>query len=320
MNARTGLLRLAGAALLVGAMLAAGALRRSPWIVVFMAPVFTLLYALGKWAAWRTAWRLGGARQVVVSALLTLPIQAMLTGLLYLVGLGASTLLAAQDLTALSGTDALAAITVFVLNLCIALLIARREASAQGPAAPSPGPMALALDPTPLTLDSFFLSPHSRHAADVAAGKSDQANEAQIAATEARLGVVLPALLRQLYLRHDGGFVGDLYVPRTADPRPLHDDWRGAFSIDYSSLAPLEDLRSVADHYADFTDDEDEVPDEAARRIVLQARYGDMTLLDYSQGTIPRVLIVNYDKAGDPIDITFESFETFFAALRRCPR
>lgn len=43
-----------------------------------------------------------------------------------------------------------------------------------------------------------------------------------------------------------------------------------------------------------------------------------MTLLDYSRGPTPRVLIVDYDKTGgDPIDIAFDDFDAFFAALRR---
>lgn len=74
----------------------------------------------------------------------------------------------------------------------------------------------------------------------------------------------------------------------------------------------------MAEHYADFTHDPEDLPENAEHLIVLQARYGDMTLLDYSGGPPPRVLLVNYDKAPgeDPVDLAFDDFDQFFAALR----
>lgn len=72
-----------------------------------------------------------------------------------------------------------------------------------------------------------------------------------IAAAETRLGVRLPDTLRALYRKLNGGYVGWLYVPLVPNPAPAYDDWRGAFSIDYSSLASLDELRTVAEHYSD---------------------------------------------------------------------
>jgi hypothetical protein len=187
----------------------------------------------------------------------------------------------------------------------------------------------LSIDPTPLTLSSFFLSPGywranaSWEALERRSGRVEKpslaASEQRIAAAEQRLGVRLPDTLRALYRIMDGGYVGKLYVPLKDDPAPRHDDWRGAFSIDYSSLAALDQLRTVAEHYADFTDDPDDLPQDADKLIVLQARYGDMTLLDYSRGPEPRVLIVDYDRASDrgPVEVTYEDFDEFFRALRR---
>lgn len=55
-------------------MIAAGWSHRSPWIVVLASPAFTALYALGKWNAWKMAWRIGGFKQIVLAMLTTLPI------------------------------------------------------------------------------------------------------------------------------------------------------------------------------------------------------------------------------------------------------
>ena len=226
-----------------------------------------------------------------------------------------------------------------VVLLAIGMAAGAAIIRTEGTSAPSPSATVttvaavaetpeLVIDPTPLILDTFFKGPG--YWWDNAARQALEnlrtpvvkqplvAREDMIAAAEERLGVRLPETLRALYRIMNGGYVGWLYVPLKADPKPVYDDWRGAFSIDYSSLAPLERLRTVAEHYADFTDDPDEIPADADRLIVLQARYGDMTLLDYSRGPQPRVLIGDYDRVDeDPVDIAFENFDTFFAALRR---
>jgi len=197
---------------------------------------------------------------------------------------------------------------------------------------PSPAADAepeLDIDPTRLNHSTFFESPgywRQNAAREALAQRGTPvekppfaASEAMLAATEARLGFRLPDTLRQLYGRMNGGYVGWLYVPLKRDAGPFHDDWRGAFSIDYSSLAAVEKLRTVAEHYEDFTHEPEDVPAGADKLVVLQARYGDMTLLDYTRGPQARVLIVDFDRQSgvEPVDIAFENFDDFFAALRR---
>jgi hypothetical protein len=334
---RVGGVRLAAALIIVVAMITAGWLHRSPWIVALATPAFTVLYALGKWNAWKAAWRMGGAKQIVLATLVTLPIQAIVACVLYLLGLGVGRLLAGyRPIAPLSAADVLAAGILFAVGLALSATIIRLErtpspapnTAVNEPGSTPPQEPDLDLDPTPLTLDTFFTSPaHWRfNAAEKALeGRAATvekppfaAREDMIVAAEERLGVRLPEKLRQLYGVMNGGYVDWLYVPLTADPKPVYDDWRGAFSIDYSSLVPVEKLRTVTEHYNDFTHDPDEIPADADRLIILQARYGDMTLLDYSRGPEPRVLIVDYDKYNeDPLDIAFDDFDSFFAALRR---
>ncbi|CAN5410893.1 hypothetical protein BH11ACT6_BH11ACT6_09090 [soil metagenome] len=336
-------LRLAAALVVVVTMVAVGWVQRSPWVVLLATPVFTVLYALGKWNAWKLAWRKGGGPQIALSVLVTLPIQAILAGVCYVLGVGLGRLVAGnRALAPLAAVDIITMAVLLAVGTVISAVVIRLESAA--PAAASvastsgglltddevniESEIELDIDPRPLTLDTFFVSPEhwrtnaAREALESRSGPVQKppaaADDEMISAAEMRLGVRLPDRLRALYRVLNGGYVGWLYVPLVPNPGPVYDDWRGAFSIDYSSLASLDKLRTVAEHYSDFTDDPEDLPANAQDLIVLQARYGDMTLLDYSAGPRPRVLIVDYDKASgeDPVDLVFDDFDQFFAALR----
>lgn len=332
-------LRLAAALVVVVTMVAVGWVQRSPWVVLLATPVFTVLYALGKWNAWKFAWRRGGGPQIALSVLVTLPIQAILAGVCYVLGVGLGRLVAGnRALAPLAAADIITMAVLLAVGTVVSAVVIRLESAV--PAAASVEPTSggvltddgvnveLDIDPRPLTLDTFFVSPEhwrtnaAREALESRSGPVQKppaaADDEMIAAAETRLGVLLPDRLRALYRVLNGGYVGWLYVPLVPNPGPVYDDWRGAFSIDYSSLASLDKLRTVAEHYSDFTDDPEDLPANAQDLIVLQARYGDMTLLDYSAGPRPRVLIVDYDKASgeDPVDLVFDDFDQFFAALR----
>ncbi|MGK2868170.1 MAG: SMI1/KNR4 family protein [Mycobacterium sp.] len=324
-------------------MVAVGWVQRSPWVVLLATPVFTVLYALGKWNAWKSAWRIGGGPQIGLSVLVTLPIQAVVAGVCYVLGVGLGRLVAGnRALAPLAAGDVIAIVLLLSVGTFISAVVIRLEnavLAASSVASTSAGlhthdgadiepEIELDVDPTPLTLDTFFVSPEhwrtnaAREALESRSGPvrkpPSAADDDMIVAAETRLGVRLPDMLRALYRKLNGGYVGWLYVPLVPNPGPVYDDWRGAFSIDYSSLASLDNLRTVAEHYSDFTDDPEDLPANADHLIVLQARYGDMTLLDYSVGPRPRVLIVDYDKAPgkDPVDLVFDDFDQFFATLR----
>lgn len=340
MDERTRALRIGLGLLVVVSLLASGLFSRSPWLIVVAAPPLTILYALGKWPAWRLAWITGGLRSIALSAAATLPVQAVVAAIFYLIGLGLSRLVSgSRQIAPLVGTDVVVAVVVAAAGVLASLLIVRLESGPERVPVASrldapQGAQSFAfdheyapgIDPTPVTENDFFRSPgHWRPDALEEAmegrgrpfGKRPRgATEDEIAAAEARLGVRLPEGLLRLYRLMDGGYVGEMYVP--AEPRPWpHNDWRGAFSIDYSSLAPLDRLRTVEAHYHDWTDDPEEMATGAAGLIVLQARYGDMTLLDYNGGPVPRVRLVDFGGNGDLKDVAFDSFERFFAELRR---
>lgn len=330
-----GTLRIIAALTVVISLIAAGYLNRSPWIVLLATPVLILLYALGKFRQWRAAWRAGGTKSIMLSVLTTLPIQLVLGYVLYLIGLGLAQLISPAPIADFGSGDVLGVGLMFVICLICSLAIislegetpARPQQTANQPDRSAGEEVELDIDPSPLTPETFFTSPgywRPDPVREALEGRGKRiakplltASDAEIAAAEERIGFRLPQSLRGLYHIMNGGNVGELYVPLKAKPGPVYDDWRGAFSIDYSSLNPLERLRTVREHYEDFTDDPDEFPANADKLLVLQARYGDMTLLDYSKPGEPRVSIVDFDKNGDLPDIAFDTFDDFFKALRR---
>ncbi|MGJ7575096.1 SMI1/KNR4 family protein [Variovorax sp. RB2P76] len=334
----SGALRIVAGMTVVVALMVAGYLGRSPWIVVLATPALTLLYALGKFRQWQMAWRAGGSKSIGLGVLATLPVQLGLGCVFYLMGRGLASLVAPAPIVAFGTGDVLGVGLVFLIGLACSLAIIKLEGRAMGLRDARTAPVVdqtvspteeveLDMDPRPLTPETFFQSPgywrpdplrealegRGKRVAKPALAASD----AEIATAEERIGFRLPESLRALYRMLDGGYVGTLYVPLKTDPGPVYDDWRGAFSIDYSSLSPLTGLRTVRAHYEDFTDDPDDMPTHADKLLVLQARYGDMTLLDYSRPGEPQVSIVDFDRNGDLADISFESFDDFFLALRR---
>lgn len=184
----------------------------------------------------------------------------------------------------------------------------------------------LVIEPDPITADTLFSGPaRSESTREALAFRGDRvekapcaADEGAIVAAETELGVRLPETLRRIYAMRNGGYVGHLLAPRVAAPKPVFDDWRGAFAPDYSSLRAVERLETVASSYEDVDTEPGDVPADAARLVILQARYGDMTLLDCTaSGRDPAVLLVDYDSGDDPIEMRFADFDTFLAALRR---
>ncbi|USU04175.1 SMI1/KNR4 family protein [Sphingomonadaceae bacterium OTU29LAMAA1] len=184
----------------------------------------------------------------------------------------------------------------------------------------------LVIDPDPITADTLFSGPaRSEAPSEALAFRGDRvdkepgaADEGAIVSAETELGVRLPETLRRIYAMRNGGYVGHLVAPRVAAPRPVFEDWRGAFAPDYSSLRRIQKLETVASSYADLDTDPEDVPADAARLVILQARYGDMTLLDYTTSdSDPAVLIVDYDSGDDPVDMRFADFDNFLKALRR---
>lgn len=184
----------------------------------------------------------------------------------------------------------------------------------------------LVIDPDLITADTLFSAPaRSESTREALAFRGDRvekapyaADEAAIVTAETKLGVRLPDTLRRIYAMRNGGYVGHLVAPRVAAAKPVFDDWRGAFAPDYSSLRAVERLETVASSYENVDVEPEDVPANAARLVILQARYGDMTLLDYTTSDRdPEVLLVDYDSGNDPVDVRFADFDAFLAALRR---
>lgn len=95
---------------------------------------------------------------------------------------------------------------------------------------------------TPVTVETF----HKGDLSPVAPSKIGEA--------EKRLGVKLPALLRELYARHGGGYVPDLCIPkRGITDHSKYEDIIHPF-IGYNSLSEVDNLRTAYDSFLDFGD------------------------------------------------------------------
>lgn len=157
------------------------------------------------------------------------------------------------------------------------------------------------------------------------------ADAALIRATETRLNVVMPDLLRTLYLEQNGGgsdFVfsainpGAPLAPAEAD---FHNLWRG--SLPGNALRPLGDLISMDALQQTFDYDPDyswrEHLPEANRLIRIGQQGWDLYLcLDYGDGrTEPRVVLFDdarWEPGNDaPFEAEWPDFATFFTGLRR---
>ncbi|WP_394540110.1 SMI1/KNR4 family protein [Lysobacter enzymogenes] len=102
----------------------------------------------------------------------------------------------------------------------------------------------LRCDPRPPSLDTFWRGPG--YWAEAAA----PADEAALAAAEARLGLRLPALLRALYLRQDGGSTAFEWAPLRRQPSRHLYDWESV--VPDGTVLALADLRTLADWAGDF--------------------------------------------------------------------
>uniref|UniRef100_UPI003F7FA91B SMI1/KNR4 family protein n=1 Tax=Xanthomonas sp. 0924 TaxID=2835534 RepID=UPI003F7FA91B len=149
------------------------------------------------------------------------------------------------------------------------------------------------------------------------------ADASVLAATEARLGVRLPALFKQLYSVQDGGDTGWCWVPRTRFPSDLYVDWECVLVDRY--LSPLAKIGSLLDLAAAFED-----PDDFSAAACLHAGLDRVLVL--SSHNIDCLLCLDYRARGpqcEPDVVYFDrweglvptwrapSFDAFFSVLRQ---
>lgn len=189
-----------------------------------------------------------------------------------------------------------------------------------------------------ITPSTFYQGPHSgrRNATgialtDIVDHRGDrpkrtpkEASDAMIMQAEQRLAVALPETLRTLYKIQDGGALPTYYVPIEDGVPQIYDKWITAFADDYNDLKPLDQLEILQDSYDEYYDPE--YSDESAKDhwipgadklVILAARTGYGTALDYRKGPDPGVLLYDHDNVPGKMEIMiFESFDAFFSALR----
>lgn len=126
-----GAMRILSGLAVVGTAIAAGVLYRSPWIVALLTLSFTVLYVGGKFSQWRMLARMNGVGAVAQALALTLPIQTLLCGLFYLVGLGIGALFGQRNFAdRLEGFDVALSGGLLVIGLIVTMAIHAGESRA----------------------------------------------------------------------------------------------------------------------------------------------------------------------------------------------
>lgn len=124
------LLRLCVALSLVISVITAGYLKRSAFSIFIFTSVFTILYILGKLPAWKVAYREGGLVRLLVSAMISFPIQCILVSILYFIGFGVSSFISGDSTRLeLSRLDLIWAIGLLFGGAFLGFLITVSEAS-----------------------------------------------------------------------------------------------------------------------------------------------------------------------------------------------
>lgn len=191
--------------------------------------------------------------------------------------------------------------------------------------APSPEPLRL-IDPEPPTVATFF------EGAAPVTGWADEA-EAAIRAAETRLGVSLPATLRELYRLRNGGPT-DFFLATDVRDAPLRfegeaalreadEAWRTVLpGLGLTALEWLETLGAIGDGI-DFGDEDESwraVLPGIDRLIPISSHGSDLWLcLDYGETAEPSVMLfdaTSFEQSG-ATRFRRPDFSTFFAGLRR---
>ena len=336
------ILRLLIAVLIVAFPVFLGWHFRSPLVIPLLGVIYVPLYLLGKAGTGRVLGCRPSRIEIAKAVLLTFAVQCGVVGVFYLVGLGLAALITDRAATASIAAQDLAWIGGFaVVTVPITGFIAfeERARGIDGPKdvtqASNAGDEFDTLDRR-VTATTFYSGWHfsrpnytrtalvdvvdHQGAKPVRAPK--WASEAMIAQTEARLGVKFPQTLRDIYMLQNGGGLPVYYVPKYEGAPHTYDDWVSAFADDYNDLRPLGQLKTLHDDYMEYFDPDYDDPaqkDEwlrgAEHLVILTARTGYGTALDYRGGGEPGVLL--FDNNRDAPELKrFDNFDAFLAALR----
>lgn len=176
-------------------------------------------------------------------------------------------------------------------------------------------------EPTPATF--FRGEPHWSN--------PPHADAALIGETEERLNVVMPNLLRALYLKQNGG--GSDFIYSAMEPgaplAPAKGDfdslWRASLPdaalLPLGHLTSMEALQETFDHDPDYSWRE-HLPEAGQLIRIGQQAWDEFLCLDYGGGrTEPRVVLfddVRWTPGSDaPFEAVWPDFTTFFRGLRR---
>ncbi len=329
---------------LLASVVSAGALARSPWIVLPLTLTFTVAYVLGRWPAWSAAVSAQRPMRLAGQLSITFAVQAVMVSVLYLIGRGGAAVFGKTGTSAFSSWDVGYCVVVAVVGLSLGGIVAWRERSkpfsalsvladitgddAKTPAWSPADEIRLLAEP--VTLQSFFSGIHYSHARydgpensyNGTPNADSAGSDEKIAAAEARLGITMPDGLRAVYRTQNGGSINHLCVPKPGiETYRMFEDIVTPFS-GYDDLLPCERLRTLFESTTDFADPDDAeqaamFPAGCKRFVVLAQWYRHTLFLDYSASDTPSVGFVDFDHVDWQTHcVRWRDFDAFFAALR----
>lgn len=100
-----------------------------PWNILILGLVFTLLYIGGKWASWKLVLQNGHIFEAIKGVFITIPIQTLLAGVFYLIGLGVGKLTTTQSIASMiTKQDFIHALLFLIFALGVVMIITLSEA------------------------------------------------------------------------------------------------------------------------------------------------------------------------------------------------
>jgi SMI1 / KNR4 family (SUKH-1) len=337
-------LRLVSGLILVLSVVAAGAMARSAWLILPLAVIYTTVFILGRWKSWRLSIKSDPLSRVLANVFSTGAVQAILVTVLYLIGRGAASVFGNTANAVLSSWDIFYCMSIAIAGISLGSIVAWKERGESvnsnldtyGDDMNTPTSAAqrheIRLLPESINLDNFFHSIHYSHGTYEGPeriyvsipNENSAGSDTKITAVEKRLAIQLPEKLKALYRVQNGGSIDSLCtVKHDVTEAHWYEDLVLPFG-GYDDLLPTELLRSMFDSASDYADPNDEsqaesFPEGCKKMIILAQWYRHTLFLDYNGSGAPKVGFVDFDHSAQwqTHCVWWDSFETFFSALRR---
>ena len=342
MTTSSAVLRILMGIVVLAVGIAAGYMKRSPWIIAPMGLSFAILYILGKLKHFQHGLEQVGWKGMIVAMPATFAVQWVLAGLLYFIGLGFGYLIDPVGfIQPFSRFDLIYSLVTLVGIGFVAGIIAWLERKGPGVFEQAIADMTgiedqdgwpyivtdLQVHSEKLSIQSLFDGPASLHAClnEAECATASLGSDLKINQAEERLNIVLPDTLKLLYQHQNGGAISDVWAALSDRPFSNPQDvpgWIGLF-LEKRDIVPTEYLEFLPSNLNEHVaageiEAMPELHEDASRFLVISQWERKTLFLDYSQDDAPAVGCADFDEDDWANRVVYwPSFEIFFSILRR---